>query len=336
MAGHRKHHAAQSESTEVTYGDVPPAISVADVIRAVHHLEPTDDATRGAIAALLGMVVPEPVVSPAPSTDVAIALEEVDEVDENFEDDLAPDELVIPGPPVPSTLKEGDPEPVAWPVSTKTIDPGVSEEPEPYLPLRPLLVPRWTRGILSAAFATTRAGDDGTVDVEALIDMLAHGEVIDRPPYRPWPTLRRGVHMLVDCGEGMMPFTPDQRHLIEQIRNVAGRDRAPVTAFIGCPGRNGDAGRWDPPSPGTVVVLITDLGIGRPMLSLDPAGELEWLAFARRTRRAACPLVAFVPYPRSRWPRRLDKAMTIVEWDRTTTAAVVRARVGRAHNLDRW
>ncbi len=185
MAGHRKHHAAQGEPTQVTRGDVPPAISVADVVRAVSRLRPADDATREAIATLLGVAAPEPAVSPSPPADVATVLEEVDEVDEAFGDDLAPDEPVLPGPPVPSTLKKGDPEPVAWPVSTKTIDPGVSEEPEPYLPLRPLFVPRWTRGILSAAFATTRAGDDGAVDVEALVDMLAGGEAIDRPPYRP-------------------------------------------------------------------------------------------------------------------------------------------------------
>ena len=324
----------------MTSGDVPPAISVADVVRAVWHLRPADETAREEIAALLGVTVPVPAApSPLPD-DVAAAVEDAEEAGDVPGDDLTPQEAGSPGPPVPSTLKEGTPEAMAWPVSSLTIDPGVSEESEPYLPLWPLFLPRWSRGILSAACATTRAGDDGAVDLDALIDLLARGEVIDRPPYRPWPTLRRGVQILADCGEGMAPFTPDVRHLVEQIRNVAGRDRVPAATFTGCPGRTADgmgarARAWEPSSPGTVVVLITDLGIGRPMLSLDPAGEEEWLAFARRMRRAGCPLVAFVPYPRSRWPGRLEKAMTIVQWDRTTTAAVVRAQVGRAHDLDR-
>ena len=327
----------------MTHGDVPPAISVADVVRAVSRLRPADEATREAVAALLGVAVPEPAVpSPLPA-ETAIAADEADEADEAdyaAGDDLTPAwpaGTAPSGPPVPSTLREGTREAVAWPVSSLTIDPEASEETEPDLPLWPLLVPRWTRGILSAACATTRAGDDGAVDLEALVGMLARGEVIDRPPYRPWPTLRRGVQILADVGEGMTPFTPDVRHLVEQIRNVAGRDHAPAATFTGCPGRkNGEDERWDPPAPGTVIVLITDLGIGRPMLSLDPAGPGEWLAFARRVRRAGCPLVAFVPYPRSRWPRRLEEVMTILEWDRATTAAVVRARLGRAHDLDRW
>jgi hypothetical protein len=316
---------------------MPSAISVADAMRALDYLRPADGATAAAIAALLGVQAAES--SPASRTAEEVSALEPDDQEDKAggvaRDGLAPDERVVPGPPLPSTLKEAQPEAVPWPVGELTIDAAASEEPEPYLPLRPLFVPRWTRGILSAAFATTRAGDQGALDAEALIDDLARGEVIHRPPYRPWPTLRRGVQILVDCGEGMMPFTPDQRYLVEQIRKIAGRDRAPAAVFVGCPGPGRDGtGAWEPPLPGTVVVLLTDLGIGRPMLSLDPADETQWLAFARRARRAGCPLVAFVPYPRSSWPRRLEKAMTIVEWDLTTTAAAVRARVGRAHDLD--
>ena len=317
------------------------AISVADTMRALGRLQPVDEETKADIAALLGLEAAETAAMPAPpGIDWAWPEEAGDAVDELSEEVAEPDEVVDAGPPVASTLREAEPEPLTWPLSARTIDAEVSEEREPHMPHVPLLVPGWTRAVLSGAFATVRADDDGPLDVDVMIDTLARGEVIDRGLRRPWPTLRRGVQLLVDRGEGMVPFTLDQRRLIKQIRDVAGRDRAPARVFVGTPDRPvddvDDAGpRWVPPAPGTVVVLLTDLGIGRPMLSLDPAGEDEWLAFAQRVRRAGCPLVAFVPYPQSRWPRPLREVMTILEWDRTTTAATVRARVGRAHDLDR-
>jgi len=50
-------------------------------------------------------------------------------------------------------------------------------------------------------------------------------------------------------------------------------------------------------------------------------------------RRAGCPLVAFVPYAPRRWPRALRRAMTIVQWDRRTSAVTIRNLVGRAHQV---
>lgn len=82
------------------------------------------------------------------------------------------------------------------------------------------------------------------------------------------------------------------------------------------------------------MLLLTDLGIGRPQLSADPATVEEWLELAAVVRRAGCPLVALVPYGAHRWPAALRDAMTLVEWDRPTSAARVRARVGRAHPVD--
>ena len=72
------------------------------------------------------------------------------------------------------------------------------------------------------------------------------------------------------------------------------------------------------------MVLLTDLGIGRPLGWDDWADVAEWQEFAALVRRAQCPLVAFVPYRRARWPTRLIHSIAIVQWDRTTTVAMAR------------
>lgn len=194
--------------------------------------------------------------------------------------------------------------------------------------LEPLLMPQWTRGILSAALSTNAS--DGPLDVERVIDMLARCEGVDEFPTLPSPTMRRGLHLLVDKSQALMPFARDQAWLQEEIRNMAGADRVSVFRFAGCPTRGAGDGRkpwpaYEPPPPGTPVVLLTDLGICQPMLTSDWADEAEWAAFAERVRRAGCPQLALVPYGPARWPKSLARVMTLIQWDRGTTAATVTA-----------
>jgi len=108
-----------------------------------------------------------------------------------------------------------------------------------------------------------------------------------------------------------------------------------ILRFVGCPlwgTGTGHRKTWNaycPPLPGTVVLLLSDLSIGRPMFSTEAASVQEWLDFAIRVRRACCPLVAFVPYSPSRWPLRLVDMMTLVQWDRWTTVGTVHKLVMR-------
>lgn len=225
-----------------------------------------------------------------------------------------------------------------WTLSAEPLPRGASEEHAPRPPLEPLLVPEWTRAILSTALST--ACGEGDVDVERVAERIARREAVTAVPRLPLTTLRRGVQVLVDQGQGMQPFMRDLTAIQGEIRRVAGEHRARVLRFAGTPLRAagaGPRGRWGeylPPPRGTPVLLLTDLGIGRPQLSADPATVEEWLELAAVVRRAGCPLVALVPYGAHRWPAALRDAMTLVEWDRPTSAARVRARVGRAHPVD--
>ena len=195
-------------------------------------------------------------------------------------------------------------------------------------PLVTLFTPQWTRGILSAAFSTS--DDEGLLDIEGVTEVLARGESVDHLPTLLSLTLRRGVQLLLDKSQAMMPFIRDQAWLLREIRNLIGLDKMQVLRYTGSPVRGAGTGPrpwpdYQPPPPGVPVVVLTDLGIRQPLLASDWADEDEWADFARRVHYADCPLIAVVPYTNSRWPRSLTKLMTIVPWDRITTVATVTA-----------
>lgn len=203
----------------------------------------------------------------------------------------------------------------------------------------PLLVPTWTRALLSAALA--RRAHDGPLDLERVVELVARGEVTTQLPRLPRPTLARGVQLLIDRGETMLPFLEDQERLEGEVRKVAGLGFDRTIYFEGCPTRRaGPGGKsgWKPyptqdtPKGGTVLLLLTDLGIGRPLWPGASAGEREWAEFARAMRKRGCPVVALVPYAPARWPAGLQKLMTVIQWDRPTSASLVHARVGKGHD----
>ena len=206
-------------------------------------------------------------------------------------------------------------------------------------PIQPLLIPEWTRAILSAALSTS--GDDGAVDIEAIVPKIATRSRIDRLPRFPYPTMRRGVQLLLDRGPALVPFARDQDWLAEQVQLVGRSDSVEVAEFFACPSREGtvdDEGKsvgYKTPRPGTAVLVMTDLGIGRPPGWTEWASEAEWLEFALLLRKAGCPLVALVPYSSDRWPPALAASMMILTFDRATAASTVRRVVRGGHVVAR-
>lgn len=200
------------------------------------------------------------------------------------------------------------------------------------VPIDPLFPPAWTTHIITAALATD--DNHGALDVEALVTQLARGEPVRALQYLPERTLRRGAQILCDHSDAMLPFRPDEAQLINRIRRVLG-DCVDVLRFAGLPWRVGAGARrrwtaWKPPSQGTPVVLVTDLGIGRAPGDSARAAPSAWHEFASAVAAAGCPLVAFVPYPPHRWPEALLGALAIIMWDRSTAASTAsRAREAR-------
>lgn len=294
-----------------------------DLAEALKKLKPTNEATRLAIAQALGMGWDPPKKSKAPGKEKRIEGPAVTggRLTRNvpfFE------QMPLPSRALLSLLehrRSEEPAPSIY-VEPLQTSPPESETQSP--PHEPLFLPRWTRGILNAALATD--SEIGDVDIDRAVRTLAKGHALVDLPLMSTPTLARGVQLLIDRSEAMVPFIRDQMILHEQITATVGRDRVTTLRFVGCPTRGAGTGpeatwsTYDAPLNGGPVLLLTDLGIGRPALSDERAGAMEWFNFAQIVRKAKCPLIAFVPYGESRWPQKLRGHMSIIQWDRNTTA----------------
>jgi len=299
-------------------------ISLGDLARALKKLKPSNDDTRLAIARTMGM-----------SVKTTAKVKSVSKRQRKGSEDKKPAttrsnptfEQSPMNRPLPSRLEHTRSE---QPGPSIYVPPLPRSAPESELqspPLEPLFVPRWTRGILSVGLATN--SQIGLVDVERVVKILAAGKAVEKFPLLSMPTLNRGVQLLIDRSHAMEPFIKDQVRLHQEIVNVVGSDRVTTLRFVGCPTRAAGTGpqetwsSYQPPSNNAPVLLLTDLGIGRPKLSAERSGVSEWVNFAHIVKKAKCPLIAFVPYVETRWPPALRNLIAIIQWDRNTTAVAV-------------
>ncbi|MFD0003480.1 hypothetical protein ACFVJ4_13790 [Streptomyces sp. NPDC127178] len=200
-------------------------------------------------------------------------------------------------------------------------------------PLEPLLTRRSSAAILNAAL-TTLVRDDGEPDIDALVEAFARGIPLTRLPRAARPTLRFGVQVLLDQGDSMEPYRRDQKELARQITGLVGAELTQVRCFADVPARGTgpDSPRtWQPyrpPSPGTRVLVVSDLGVGGPVLHPRRASVAEWYHVLDEIVRAGCTVLALVPYPVNRVPAELAPLLSVLTWDRTTTVSTVSALVG--------
>src|SRR4051794_32689862 len=266
-----------------------PPISLGDGIRALATLKPTDPATAHEILALLGLEVRATAPPPVPDRPLESPTspdEERPAPDRGLEPEHAPehaDDRAALGDEVPSALE-------TLPSTAGAEIAGVEalqEERAPSLPpIDPLLLPRWVRGIVSAALSVPLP--DGPPDVERLVGTLARGAPITDVPRRAVPTLRLGVHLLVDRSSRMTPFAKDQAWLDWALRRIVGEGRVERRGFTGSPlsavtgaDRSGRGGPRSPPPAGTPVLALTDLGIARPMFDPDANDPDDWRVLSR-------------------------------------------------------
>jgi hypothetical protein len=195
-------------------------------------------------------------------------------------------------------------------------------------PHQPLLTPEWTRGILSEAVATWR--ETTAPDLRRMVEVLARGGALDRLPRAKVRTLARGCQVLSDASPGMAPFAKDNWQIIQSLRTMVGHELVEVLYFEDCPifgvetDPDLDFVSYRPPPRGTLILLITDLGISNPPFSLRRSTVRNWLEWLSRLKETGCPVVALVPYPPSRWPPALARGLPIIQLDRRTTAIDVR------------
>jgi hypothetical protein len=316
-----------------------------DLMTAFARLRPSDEATRRKIATLVGFGLREtPAEKPKDTTPPPKPTTKKPK-------ETPPPPIVTPTattPPVdapPSAEKVSQEVPfVLQPAARERrtsdwvgVQPLTQLSADPIAPpsIEPLFVPRWMRGILTAAAATT--APHGPIDVASIVRTVGRGSTFRRIPRLDAPAMARAVQVLVDASDAMLPFADDVVWMVGKIQSIAGRDRTEVLGFEARDEfRAGKGARflWEPfpathaPLPGMAVLLLTDLGIGRVPYGpwLPPE---RWAAFIRALQKRDANVVAFVPYPSRRWPRTLRRLLPIVQWDVSTTVRGVRKSVGR-------
>ena len=307
-------------------------------------LTPADHDTRDAIGRLLGFAIrapaaeqrkdDRPAIAPdaqRPSqigVDTRVVASDSAELIAEAGDPPTREDAPLPESSLPLLSATGtDDRPLAAPWrAVSTLEPFDATRHLDVLPRRiPLFDARWVRTLLAALLHTPRY--DGPLDESAAVSALAQGRALDPIPRLPRRTLSGGVQVLVDLGEGMQPFWHDSWDVARRMERLMGESTVQTMTFWDAPLRGiGPSGATYPlPDIGAPVLAISDLGIGGPSLRADRARADEWLRFAQRLRVRRSEVVVLVPYSRDRWPDGLTREITLVEWDRSTTAASVHA-----------
>ncbi len=209
------------------------------------------------------------------------------------------------------------------------LDPVESRHAGSRPPHVPLFDPIEADPILGAVVATPGPGNE--IDVERVVSMIAKGRPLLEIPYRVRPSLFRGVRVLADLGPAMQPFRRDQDQMVERLFLLVGAGNVQVQWYEDTPLRrcgSGPVSSWqpfEPPHPGTPVLVLGDLGIGGHCGNV----ESDWLELADLLAHRESRLTALVPYEDSRWPAPLTAAIDMVVWDRTTNISDVTFRVRR-------
>jgi small subunit ribosomal protein S1 len=156
----------------------------------------------------------------------------------------------------------------------------------------------------------------GDPDIHRIVDALAEGRL---PAVLPRIT-RKGVasrlHLLIDSADSMRLFDGDAHALLRAVHAVAGPAVESERAVHG-----------PPPSQalahivrGDTIIIISDLGIGSPVL-LRRLRIAAWRDFAATQRLRGVNLTGIVPFHRQKWPSSLKARIRLLHWHRPGTVS---------------
>jgi len=308
-------------------------LSHADVLRAIARLKTKTDQRRRDVARLLGFEWKK--ADPAAPREPSPERQARTRTKRRRTRSLPPlvPQVTREAPPVDVSFELSGPEPGSKVQGVlPTGFPDFSGADVPPLEPLPLLVPRWTRAILSTALSAATASEE--IDLPAAIDLLASGHPLRALPRRRAGRIAPAAQVLIDAGESMTPFLADQARLLADLAQVIGGSSLEMLKFVGTPLRNAGRGArrswpvYSPPPPGTAIVLVTDLGIADTGFGQAAPDTAEWMRFLELLQLRGCPAIALVPYGPHRWPARIAHVLPIITWDRATT--VRHARFGTA------
>ncbi|MDX1416887.1 MAG: hypothetical protein R3293_21975, partial [Candidatus Promineifilaceae bacterium] len=307
-------------------------ISLGDLAQAVTVLQPADPMLHTEIAALLGLRPREAalqiLIEQEPTREETVTGEQT-VIRDRADPEVIPASRrksrrprpALSARPVRFTVQlEEEREPESIPSWLATYD-HKQRDAAPNLPPVPLpeLIPaNYIRALLARLLAAPIP--EGLVDVEELVETIAHGRPVSYIPRQPIPSLRLGVQLLIDTSESMAPFSEDQDYLLEHIQDLVGSDNLELLWFEKNPlqgvyGENDDDPRaYEPPPHGSKVLLLSDLGLGDRTPQASSSGL--WRRFARIIHEADAYLLALVPYGSWRWPSTLSGILPMLYWER--------------------
>jgi hypothetical protein len=206
----------------------------------------------------------------------------------------------------------------------------------PEQPLAPPWNPRTQQAIMLAVAATEALGRE--LDHRRLIDLTVRrlgGRLLTgdrRLPYRPRPTTRAGLHVLLDRSPSMRPFRHDHQWIARLARQVLSPDQLRILDFRLPQGVSPDGGRtWDTavrPAPGTPVLLFSDLGHLRPSVTVrNQASPADWFAFLSRLKHAGHAVTCLTPFSPEVYPAAVRRTVALVPLDRRTSVWSARAQI---------
>jgi hypothetical protein len=321
-------------------------VGLAEIVQALHDLQPENDPTRAAIAGSLGLgwqaTQPETdasEVSIATVHDIAAFAEPPSTLTPELRlptraastagPEEAEPEMLAPVSEEPPTLEVLFGAPVS--ADIEEVKPAMPAHLQPPERL-PLLRPQWFRGIASSMLATSQPSRD--IDWRFLERRLVQGLPLERLPWRSRPTLKRGTRVLLDQSESMQPFWRDAADLVAQLRRLVGQRSIRECRFRLDPWRPVES-QWRWVFGGlrqfafeTPLLIVSDFGIARGR----GIGPKPWLEVMRRAQLDRCPIVALVPAPRSAWPFWLNRLVPhAFVWDRETSPQAIRRLLLRIH-----
>jgi hypothetical protein len=204
-------------------------------------------------------------------------------------------------------------------------------------PYESLFETRWTRALVGAVTATR--AEDGPIDLTAVIQSLARCRPLLNLPRRKILTLRKGVQLVLDYSESMMPFFRDMEELARRIVEIVGRDRTTILKIYGDILRKRNwrkKSNWllegGAPPPAVPLLIVSDLGLTRDAVLRDGTRPWGWMEIAQRLSRSECDVAAIVPLPLSRVPAALLRSVNILSWDRSTTVLQARHLTTNAYS----
>jgi hypothetical protein len=324
-------------------------ISLGDAIAAVRDLAPQDDAAREAVRALLGFertndgLIGEAADQPAK---VRFASEPPGQLEpanalaattaQSVISKLAKRPTAVPIPSQLTTWQMALTTPL-WLQQTGNALAQARRVDLP--PPAPIFALNEQRGIYVAALSTWV--EEGDVDTDTAVRILAEGRSLTTVPRVPMRTLRRGVQLLIDRGPGMEPFAADAQGLERSVGRLMGANEVERFYFHRCPRRGvretatSPRIAWRPPPRDMPLLVVSDFGIATEEVDADIASIDEWIRFAREVRGEGHALVGLLPFEPSRWPSALVEAITLVQWSERTSAGTVASAVRVAHRRTR-